>query len=205
MTTRSNRRRVLGDRGAALTELALVLPILVLLFAGVVDFGFAWKDSLTIGTGAQAGARIGANVGSHRAADEEAIIAVASAVASIGNNVTIEHILVFKPDADGEIPSACFGGGNPTSKTGLCNHYTVAQMADVLAGTANFGTFGNTCSGGALDRHWCPLDREDRQLVGADEIGVYIEAQRGWSTGVFPGNGLTIARSAIMRLEPPTA
>ncbi len=205
MTTRWGRGPVRGDRGAALTEFALVLPILVLLFAGVVDFGFAWKDSLTIGTGAQAGARISANMGNHRTADEEAIIAVASAVASLGDNVTIEHIVVFKPGADGEVPSSCFSGGKPTSTTGVCNHYTPTQMADVLAGTADFDTSGATCGSSAVDRYWCPLDRENRQLIGADEVGVYVEAQRGWSTGVFPGDGLTIARSAVMRLEPPTS
>ncbi|MCP3909444.1 MAG: pilus assembly protein, partial [Actinomycetia bacterium] len=122
MTTTSGKGQVRGDRGATLTEFALVLPILVLLFAGVVDFGFAWKDSLTIGTGAQAGARISANIGNHRTADEEAIIAVASAVASLGNNVTIEHVVVFKPDTDGEVPASCFSGQNPTSTAGLCNH-----------------------------------------------------------------------------------
>ncbi|MCP3910888.1 MAG: hypothetical protein GY713_08050, partial [Actinomycetia bacterium] len=125
----------------------------------------------------------------------------ASAVASLGNNVTIEHVVVFKPDTDGEVPASCFSGQNPTSTAGLCNHYTTAQMADVLAGTADFDTSGTICGGSALDRYWCPLDREDRQMIGADEIGVDIEAQRGWSTGVFLPAGMTgrwVLRSRLL-------
>ncbi|MCP4959573.1 MAG: pilus assembly protein [Actinomycetia bacterium] len=196
------RTRARSDRGAALTEFALILPLLVMIFAGVVDFGFAWKDSLTIGTGAQAGARIGANLGDDRAADEEALVAIAAAVATLGANVTLEHVIVFKPGPDGEVPATCLSGG-AHSVTNLCNHYTPTQLAAALAGTADFSG-SSSCAGSALDRFWCPTDREARQLLSPDEIGVYVQAQRGWSTGIFPGNGLTISRTAVMRLEPPT-
>ena len=36
-------RMLRSNRGAELVEMALVMPLLLLLFAGIVDFGFAFQ------------------------------------------------------------------------------------------------------------------------------------------------------------------
>ena len=51
-------RRLRSERGAELIELALVLPILLLVFAGIVDFGLIFQRFLTISNAAREGARI---------------------------------------------------------------------------------------------------------------------------------------------------
>ena len=51
-------RRVRSERGAELIELALVLPILFLVIAGIVDFGLLMQRYLTINNAAREGARI---------------------------------------------------------------------------------------------------------------------------------------------------
>jgi Flp pilus assembly protein TadG len=51
-------RRVRCDRGAELIELALVLPILLLVFAGIVDFALMFQRYLTVSNAAREGARI---------------------------------------------------------------------------------------------------------------------------------------------------
>ena len=51
-------RRLRSERGAELIELALVLPILLLVFAGIVDFGLMMQRMLTISNAAREGARI---------------------------------------------------------------------------------------------------------------------------------------------------
>jgi Flp pilus assembly protein TadG len=51
-------RRVRGERGAELIELALVLPLLMLLFAGIVDFALMFQRFLTVNNAAREGARI---------------------------------------------------------------------------------------------------------------------------------------------------
>jgi len=48
-----------GSRGAALVEAALLLPILVLLTFGAVEYGLIYHDELRITTAARSGARIG--------------------------------------------------------------------------------------------------------------------------------------------------
>lgn len=45
------------DRGAAAVELALVLPVLLLLVMGIVDFGIAYNRQISLSGGAREGAR----------------------------------------------------------------------------------------------------------------------------------------------------
>jgi Flp pilus assembly protein TadG len=51
-------RRVASERGAELIELALVLPILMLVIAGIMDFGLMFQRYLAICNAAREGARI---------------------------------------------------------------------------------------------------------------------------------------------------
>jgi len=55
---RRGLRRVCGNRGAELIELALVLPILLLMFAAIVDFALMFQRYLVINNAAREGARI---------------------------------------------------------------------------------------------------------------------------------------------------
>lgn len=47
------------DRGAELIEFALILPVLLLVFGGIVDFGFLFKDYEVVTNAAREGARLG--------------------------------------------------------------------------------------------------------------------------------------------------
>ncbi len=52
-------RRMKGERGASLVEFALVLPVLLLLVFGIIDFGFAFNDYQSLRQGVRDGARQG--------------------------------------------------------------------------------------------------------------------------------------------------
>jgi Flp pilus assembly protein TadG len=45
------------SRGQALVEFALVLPVFILLLAGMIDFGFGFYSYMTVINGARSGAR----------------------------------------------------------------------------------------------------------------------------------------------------
>lgn len=51
--------RLRTDVGAELIELALILPLLLLVFGGIVDFGFLFKDYEVVTNAAREGARLG--------------------------------------------------------------------------------------------------------------------------------------------------
>ena len=46
------RRRSAGDRGAALVEFAIVMPLLFLILFGIIEFGIAFNDYQSIRQGA---------------------------------------------------------------------------------------------------------------------------------------------------------
>lgn len=64
MTGRPSHSRRSGERGQGLVEFTLVLPVILLLLAGVVEIGLVGNDSLTIGYASREGARAGSALGS---------------------------------------------------------------------------------------------------------------------------------------------
>ena len=195
MGLRGRLRRRRSDRGATLVEFALVLPLLALLAFGTVEFGLAWRDSMTVSNALRSGARVGSNSGDDRLADFDILKQVESAIHEI-DNTRIERVVIFRStDPDGVVPNSCLNG---TPQNGLCNVYTAAQMSSLTAGDFD----SPTCAGDA-DSAWCPTTREDRQVVGADYLGVWVQVHRDWVTGLFPpSTGITMTDHAVMRLEP---
>ena len=62
-----------NERGQALTEFALVLPIIALLLFGVIQFGIAFNNYITLTDAVRAGARKGA-VARHLTVNREAAV-----------------------------------------------------------------------------------------------------------------------------------
>ena len=56
----SNKRQKKNERGQAIVEFALVLPLLLILLFGVIDFGRALQTYITINNASREGARLGA-------------------------------------------------------------------------------------------------------------------------------------------------
>ena len=52
--------RLKNERGQTMTELALVLPILIVLVLAIAQFGLAFNNYVTLTDAARAGARVGA-------------------------------------------------------------------------------------------------------------------------------------------------
>ena len=55
---RAARRRCQSDSGSELIELAIVLPILLIIVAGVIDFGFLFQRFEAVTNAAREGARV---------------------------------------------------------------------------------------------------------------------------------------------------
>lgn len=196
------RRRRAGDRGAALVEMILFTPILVMIAIGILEFGLAWRDSITVSGATRAGARVGSNAGNDRLADYNTLLAVQSAIASVPS-ARINRVVIYKAnDVNGTVPSLC----TTTTAQGInsgstqCNVYTGAQLASLSS--TNFGTTGTSCATGAWDASWCPLGRQSQMSAGADYLGVWVSISHPYVTKIFPGSGLTIKDTAVMRLEP---
>lgn len=198
-TSTNLRRRARGsahrDRGAVMVEFAAVVTLLCTLAFGVVEFGFAWQDKVTVETAARAGARTGSGVGKDRLADYAILQGVRSAVGDIGID-NVQYVVVYNANTtDGKVPQACTNG---TSQNGLCNVYTGAQLSSLTQSSFS-GT--SSCGGSAPDRFWCPTTRKTVQITGTDYVGVWVKADVPTITKLF-GSSTTITSTAVMRLEP---
>ncbi|HET8649984.1 MAG TPA: TadE family protein [Gemmatimonadales bacterium] len=77
-----------GERGQALAEFALVLPLLLLLIAGIIEFGRAWNIQQAVTDASREGARLavisdGASMGTVRAKVEARLTAAHIQAATI--------------------------------------------------------------------------------------------------------------------------
>jgi Flp pilus assembly protein TadG len=179
-----------GERGVALVEAAIVTPLLLLLVFGIIEFGFLFKDSLTLANASRAGARVGSAAGTDPLADWDILQAVKGASGSLTN---VQQVVVFKATgANGSVPSNCTGS---VGVSGLCNVYSAADF-NVDATTFQSASY-------TKDNYWASSARVTSlsSTNGPDYLGVYVKAQHtSVLTIVVPSR--TITDTVVMRLEP---
>lgn len=85
----TRRLKIREERGQAMTEFALVLPIIALLLFGVIQFGITFNNYLTLTDAVRAGARKGA-VARHLTTNREA--AVEQAVTDAATDLNLSDL-----------------------------------------------------------------------------------------------------------------
>jgi hypothetical protein len=174
-----------------MVELALILPVLSLICLGLVEYGLAWQDSITVEQATRIGARAGVSLTGDERADRQTLLSLVS-VLEPDELAQVEYVVIFDATASPEVPDGC----KIASNTGLrCNRYSPAQLARL----AIDGEWG--CGAGSHDSAWCPADR-DSVLIDPTYLGVHIRSHRPWMTGVFPTDGLDFEATTIMSLIP---
>jgi hypothetical protein len=188
-----------GERGAALVELALVLPILALLLFGTIELSLAWvTDNKTEGAAIQ-GARIAASSGSRVEADRDVLLALRASLPPKAL-ADADRVVVFKAsDPTGTVPAGCIKAvGDPSEVgTALCNTYSGTTLRSVT-GTSMVG-FGGTV--GAKDASWPPAARADALTDPPDYVGVWVRTKHRSLTG-FTFSKVTITAVSIVRIQP---
>ena len=186
-------RRSIGgkrERGAALVEAAVVLPILLLVVIAILELGLAFKDYLTVSYLSREGTRIGALAGDDQHADC-AILRGIGELATPKDLERVDEVQIFRANQStgAQIP----GNTNVAS-------YVVGRDPTICSVPAN-----PTIDGWSFSTvTWPPTSRQT--VVGStplDIIGVRVILTRNWITGFGPFRGdSTIDESTITRLEP---
>jgi hypothetical protein len=192
-THRGVGRRRRDQRGAVLVEAAFVFPFLILLAMGILEFGSAWRDRLTVQTAVRTATRTGSALGRDVQSDYNILQSLNSALGGVPTS-NIDQIIVYRSSTpDGAVPASCVSSG---SQSGLCNVYTSAHLS--LPSTS----FG--CGPSALDSWWCPTSRVVSQAAagGPDYLGVYVRFNRPYLTKLFGTGSITMRDAATFRLEP---
>lgn len=174
------------DRGSALVEAAFVVPVILLLVAGIVEYGFLFRSASVTSTATRSGARLAAaNYPSADAATQPAVIdavrqAVEKELSSRHGSDTPVDLWIYKADTSGSPPS-----GNFSSCGSPCFTYTWNSVSKQFSSVSGAWPAPVVCG----DVH--------------DSIGVFVRMEHkpiGFSV-VFPT--FTVKERTVMRLEPP--
>lgn len=180
------------QRGAALVEMAMVLPLLIMLAFGMVETGMGWRNAITVTSAARQGARVTSHLGQEPRSDQEGVLAVQAVMGADLDNV--ELVVIYNANGSGALPPACLTASRNAGGV-QCNRYTPAMIANANVN----GLWG--CGTGAYDATWCPTTR-DNDTRTADHIGVFVLFQHTYFTGIIPGDAPLIERQTVMRVEP---
>jgi len=181
------------ERGAALVEMAVVLPLLILLIFGIIEFGLLFRERLTIASAASSAARTGATMGTRPEAD----LAILQALEAGLYNQTDPSVLIR---VDIFLADAVTG-----QKTGSYNRYTYVATnvsckwnpcPDPSVGTVTYG----------IPSLWGdPVVRNvtlDPDGTGLDVLGVEIVYHHTAITNLIPLIDRDVTERALVRLEP---
>jgi len=204
MSSKDNGR---SQRGAALVEMAIVLPLLVVLVMGILEFGLAFRDRLTIANGTQSAGRVAAALGNQDDADIAILQAVEQSLGllpSSGGGV-LKHVQIWKSNGNGVPTSACAvagaGGAN-------CNWYVYAPADPCKWQPCPDPINASFAYGGA----YVPSIRDVTLESGGtlDVLGVSVLFSHDWVTGALPMSDVVCTPtgadcwtdSSLFRLEP---
>lgn len=208
-------------RGQALVELAMIVPILLLILTGTIEFGFVFTHNLTLEYATREAARVGAALYNGGGAlgcgagqspnwtDVDPLIVAAAerVLQSPGSHVVasrVSQIVIYRVDSQGNAIAGTSnvwtyspGAGPVAQGTGVALNYVDAQYS------------GNPASNNDA---WKACNRVN-VLPNPDALGVRLTYTYEFQTplaailGFFGGNGgasLTMTDKTVMHLNPST-
>jgi Flp pilus assembly protein TadG len=185
--TRQKRdARARGDRGSALVEAALILPVVALMVFGIVEIGFLFRSATIVSTSTRNGARLasaqyGGASGSTAQANvmNEVRLTVEKDLGSRAGVDRPVSLWIYRANSSGKPPS-----GNFTSCGSPCYVYNWNSATGHFALASGAWASPDACG------------------ITKDSVGVFVKATHspvgfGSTFGAF-----TIAENTVMRLEP---
>jgi TadE-like protein len=180
-----------SDRGAVLVEMAIVVPIFILLVFGMLEFGLAFKDKLTMAHAASQASRRATVMGNDAFADLEILNAVKEGLSGAASVDAIVHVDIFFVNSDGSkgdydryVPDSV---SVPGCDWDPCPDPAIVDP--VIYGSPD---------------DYPPCERDIYLDVGdgVDTIGVEIQYTHSWVTGVLGFSTATWTEIARSRMEP---
>lgn len=170
------------QRGAAAVEAAIIVPLLVFLTFGILEFGLYWQQSHTFNDAARSAARLGATMAREPDYEMRMIEELTEVVQALPDN-SIEEVTFYKAS-----PTT----GDPI--TGTVESCTV----DCWRFTWNEATRTFTKVSGP---EWPPLEMSAcGDEASTDYIGVWIQGWYESLTGMIGRRQVT--ETTVLRLEP---
>ena len=190
-------RRVRDQRGAVIVEAALVLPVMIMIVIGIMEFGLLYSNYSTTIASTRSGARLAATqysqakIGTVETAEQTAalaqIVAATEADLKVMNNAEPVGMAIYRVDSSSAngAPAGGYPGENMSGGcTSRCIRYTWNPTTKKMVRQ----------SGSWPDPQRCVI-------ANVESIGVYVQTKHKYITGMF-GQTRTIGGHTVMRLEP---
>jgi Flp pilus assembly protein TadG len=174
-------------KGAVAVEFALILPLLLMLVCGIIEFGMLFRANLSVSQAARSGARTA--VALPRVADYQTNTASAVA-ASLQNTLgadEITYLTIYKANKTTGLPTT--GNYKTCTECYRFSWNSGTKTWTQLSGAAWLATSQKACGSEAT----------------TDYLGVYVEAKYHFVTGIFTpmfGKTSALKERTVMRLEP---
>jgi len=189
MVHRRRRRKDDDERGVAMVELAIVLPIFILMIFGMVEFGLMFRERMTIASAASSAARTGATLGTEEEADYRILQALEAGLYDQVDASVLISVDIFRATPSG------------TKVLGDINRY----IYDASLGGCKWIPCPDPTSVpipyGSPDGWW-PVDRDTTLTGGIDVLGVEVVYQHDTVTNIIPFLNRQLTERALVRLEP---
>ncbi|TME39533.1 MAG: pilus assembly protein [Chloroflexi bacterium] len=182
-----------SERGQALVEFALVLPVFLLLIFGVVEFGFLYNAAVSVNFASRVAALLAAEGGRTEGTDCMVLRAIESDMATPATPTRISQVEIYWSDANGDqiasnvnvytrtgsLTCAYASGSITVPYTLSTERYPETERCDVIAGCGGLHTT-------------------------VDDVGVRITYVHQWVTqfGRVIAGSITFQRSTAVRMEP---
>jgi Flp pilus assembly protein TadG len=181
---RATRRE--RERGAVLVETAIILPVVIMITFGLIEFSSAYQSAAIASSSARSAARTASAEAKLPTFATDAAAAAATALKTIPASEPVE-MWVYKANLQGY--PGLDGNTSFATCTTKCIKYQWVQ------GTRSFNTTSPTGSG------WLASDQEACNVSQWDSVGVFIKLRHKYLTRLF-GSTIDLTDHAVFRLEP---
>jgi len=177
------------ERGSVIVEAAIIVPLLILLTFGAIEFGIAFRDSAAVSSSTRAGARLAS---ASTGADTDTF----ALNTSLAVSDSLKDLMTADPDK--LIIYRANEFGNPPGTSG--GDLTTCSDCFIYDWDSGSKTWINQSSADT----WTLEERTDDICSGGlPSVGVYVKATQPFITGLF-GTTKTLTHKTAMRLEPPS-
>lgn len=183
-----------SEKGQAIIEFAMLMPVLLLLVVGLVEFSFVWNSRNSVLFASRDGSMLAAEGGNLDGTDCVVLARVESDIVSPASSIRVQQVAIYWSDRNGDQIGS---NQNVYTRSGS----TTCTYADGSTITVPY----TLTTAGYLETDRCNV------LAGCggshttvDTIGVRVTYQHFWLTSFarMTGTGITFTEASITRAEP---
>lgn len=198
---RSPRRRRRESRGQALVEFAMIIPIFMAMFTGIIEFGVAFSVKMQVTFASRDAAIVLAESGAADplTADCAILSRIDQDFLAPAKRVNIDHVDIFWATAAGGINNGAVETYKPTGTLGSsCPTLVWSRTSDLYPPQNRCASISGSDLG---------LCQASPVRTGPDRIGVTIVYKYSWTTPLpgligLSGSGLSFSQTNLTTIEP---